>query len=168
MTETPRRGLVDTPCGQVHYRAQGESGPAIVLLHINQQSSLLYLELMELLAPSFRVLAMDYPFYGMSDHPDRDLEIGDYADCIAAMLDREGIASAFLLGEAVGSAIAACFAVTRPERTHGLVLLNCPLMPSKEFARSHIGAIRAHQRPTDATGFPALQTIAQLLERSPE
>ena len=42
---TVERGLVRTPFGHIHYRFQG-TGPAIVLFHINQQSSALYLELM--------------------------------------------------------------------------------------------------------------------------
>ena len=62
-----KRGLVRTHLGHIHYRESG-SGPAIVLLHINQQSSELMLELMAALSPRMRAIAIDYPSHGGSDH----------------------------------------------------------------------------------------------------
>ena len=61
------RGLVPTSQGYIHYRAAG-SGAPVVLLHMNQQSSAMYLELMAVLAPELRAIAIDYPSHGMSDH----------------------------------------------------------------------------------------------------
>ena len=61
------RGLVGTELGYIHYRAAGD-GPAIMLFHVNQQSSALLRELMEALAPNFRSIAIDYPSHGDSDH----------------------------------------------------------------------------------------------------
>lgn len=167
LTAPIRRGFVDTEFGQVHYRTAG-SGPAIVLFHINQQSSLLYLELIGELAATFTVFALDYPGYGMSDHPGETPGIAGYARCAAHLLDSAGHRTAYLLGEAVGSAIAVKFAVDHPDRTLGLVLLNCPLMPSKDYAAKHIAGIRAHQRPSDSSGFPLLRTIEEVLDNNPE
>lgn len=167
MSNQIRRGFVDTEFGQVHYRTAG-SGRAIILFHINQQSSLLYEELIGELAPNFTVFALDYPSYGMSDHVDETPGIAGYARCAAALLDQEGHQEAYVLGEAVGSAIATKFAIDYPGRTFGLVLLNCPLMPSKEYAATHIASIRAHQRPADSSGFPLLRTIEEVLDNNPE
>ncbi len=72
------RGLVRTHTGYIHYRAAG-SGPAILLAHINQQSSALYLELMQALAPELRVIAIDYPSHGHSDPIDWQPSINTYA-----------------------------------------------------------------------------------------
>lgn len=44
-----KRGLVRTRLGYIHYRALG-AGPAVMLFHINQQSSALMRELMQALA----------------------------------------------------------------------------------------------------------------------
>ncbi len=162
-----RRGFVETECGQVHYRTAG-TGPAIVLFHINQQSSLLYLELAWELAPNFTVFAMDYPSYGASDHVSETPGIAGYARCAADLLDQQGQSAAYVLGEAVGSAIATQFAVDYPERTLGLIMLNCPLMPSKEYAAAHIAGIRATQRPSDSSGFPLLRTVEEVLDNNPE
>jgi pimeloyl-ACP methyl ester carboxylesterase len=60
------RGLVRTDFGFIHYRAAG-AGRAVMLFHINQQSSALMLELMQALAPFRRAIAMDYPSHGHSD-----------------------------------------------------------------------------------------------------
>ena len=53
------RGLVHTSAGYLHYRAAGH-GPPVVLLHMNQQSSALLLELMTALAPHVRAIAIDF------------------------------------------------------------------------------------------------------------
>ena len=52
------RGLVRTGLGHIHYRAAGAGRP-LMLFHINQQSSALMVELIQALAPEFRVVAMD-------------------------------------------------------------------------------------------------------------
>ena len=82
------RGLVKTALGYLHYRAAGNTGnEAIFLQHINQQSSALYLELMAVLCPHLRVVAMDYPSHGDSDHVEQQPSIGDYARCVVAVAD---------------------------------------------------------------------------------
>lgn len=161
------RAFASTRFGQVHFRSQAGEIP-ILIFHINQQSSAVQLELMEALAPKFRSLAMDYPSYGMSDHAADSPGIGGYAECALAILDSLGISQAFVLGEAVGSAVAAAFARSFPSRTKGAILLNCPLMPSKDFAADYIMAVRTSARPTDPSGFPTLGQVDQLLATSAE
>ena len=77
------RGLVKTGLGYMHYRAAGMVGGEVIFLqHINQQSSALYLELMAELSRTLRVVAMDYPSHGDSDHVEQQPTIGDYARCV--------------------------------------------------------------------------------------
>lgn len=162
------RAFASTRFGQVHFRSRAGEIP-ILIFHINQQSSAVQLELMEALAPEFRSLAMDYPSYGMSDHVTECPGIGGYAECALAILDSLGISQAFVLGEAVGSAVAAAFAQSYPSRTKGAILLNCPLMPTKEFAKDYILAVRkSGGRPTDPSGFPMPGQIDPLLATNAE
>ena len=72
------RGLTRTRHGHIHWRAAGTGRP-VMLLHINQQSSALMLELIAALAPSVRAIAIDYPSHGMSDHVAVPPRIDDYA-----------------------------------------------------------------------------------------
>src|SRR5688572_2509668 len=95
------RGLVKTRLGYMHYRAAGAVGSeAIFLNHINQQSSALYLELMAVLAPALRVVAMDYPSHGHSDHVEQQPAIEDYARCVVEVADALNIKKFSVLGEA--------------------------------------------------------------------
>jgi pimeloyl-ACP methyl ester carboxylesterase len=80
---TIERGLVRTRLGHVHYRAAGIGDP-ILLLHINQQSSSLYVELLAELAPRFRAVALARFCMGW----EREAEIGKrvcaFRDAVAA------------------------------------------------------------------------------------
>lgn len=157
------RGLAETPYGYVHYRAAG-SGAPVVLLHINQQSSALYLELLRELAPRFRAIAIDYPGCGMSDHVAGELAIADYACAVGAVLDALGITRARLIGEAVGTYVATEFAVRFPERTAAALMLNYPFTPL-EHRNDRGGHVAPGVRPEDSTGFPLPRSIDFLLER---
>ena len=155
---TPERGLVRTHTGFVHYRATG-SGPAILLAHINQQSSALYLELLEALAPRMRAVAIDYPSHGSSDPIGWQPSIGTYARCALEVMDA--------LGEAVGASVATELAVGSPGRIERVVLVNCPFYPDRATAdRSH-APLKSGVRPADASGFPLTRTIDFLLEQDP-
>jgi pimeloyl-ACP methyl ester carboxylesterase len=128
--------------GRLHYREAGR-GPAIVLLHINRQSSELYVELMKALGGAFHVLAPDYPGYGLSEPFDAAPSLADYADSVSALLADRGIERAALIGEAVGAAVAVAFATRNPKATTGLVLINCPLMADRDAASAVVTAARA-------------------------
>jgi pimeloyl-ACP methyl ester carboxylesterase len=162
-----KRALVATSFGQIHCREAG-SGPAIVLLHINQQSSALYLEMIEALAPRMRAIAIDYPSHGGSDHVAEQPTIGDYARCVVEVIDALGAGRFVALGEAVGALVAAELAASYPERVERLVLVNCPfffdpLKPTDEL----LGPSRERLRPADESGFPVTRTLGFLLEQDP-
>ena len=109
MAAALKRALVATSFGQIHCREAG-SGPAIVLLHINQQSSALYLELIEALAPRMRAIAIDYPSHGGSDHVAEQPTIGDYARCVVEAVTALGVGRFVALGEAKIAQLAIRFA----------------------------------------------------------
>ena len=160
------RGLVKTSAGYIHYRAAG-CGKPIMLQHINQQSSALYLELMAVLATGMRCVAIDYPSHGMSDHRSRQPAIGDYADCVLTLMDALQIDKACVLGEAVGAAVSIALACAAPQRIEKAVLVNCPYYRDRAAAgRSH-APIKSGVRPSDASGFPLTRTIDFMLEHDP-
>ena len=163
MTDTDR-GLVRTRWGQIHYRTAGD-GPPIVLLHINQQSSDLYRELIAGLAPAFRVVAVDYPSHGASDHLRDQPTIADYADCVDAVMQALGHVRYAVLGEATGAGVAIELAGSRPDRVTRCVLVNCPEIG--QSVDEVIGAFSTDLRPADETGFPRIRSIDWLLEHDP-
>src|SRR5687768_13113546 len=119
------RGLIKTSAGYIHYRAAGR-GKAIVLSHISQRSSAMYLELMAVLATELRAIAIDFPSHGMSDHVSVQPTIADYAQCVREVMDAMGIDQAHVLGEALGAAVSIELAAATPARVNKVVLVNCP------------------------------------------
>lgn len=162
------RHLVPTRFGQIHCRDTGGEGrPAFVLTHINQQSSALYLELMEALAPAARAVAIDYPSHGMSDHIAFQPSIGDYAECVVAVMDGLGIRSAVAVGEATGAAVAIELGVSHAGRIDAVGLLNCPFYRDRKQAHDVHAPLKADLRPADASGFPMTRTLDFMREKDP-
>lgn len=158
------RGLIKTSAGYLHYRAAG-SGPPVILLHINQQSSATYIELIEALASTHRAIAIDYPSHGCSDHIFTQPSIYDYACWIVQVLDHMGISRAHVLGEATGAAVAIQLGVAFPDRVNNLILLNCPLYLDKQTAEKRHSPLKNSLRPSDETGFPMTRTLTFMLEQ---
>ena len=160
------RGLVKTGFGHIHYRAAG-SGPAVMLFHINQQSSALMVELMQALAPRHRVIAMDYPSHGHSDPTPGQPDFSDYVACAIAVMDALGVDQASVMGEAVGAGVAVHFANTHPARTSKVVLLNCPFSPERGRTHVHVRELRSGLRPEDESGFPLTRTLGFMRDVDP-
>ena len=145
MTEngTTRRGYVDTPGGQVHFREAGE-GPTLVLLHQSPLSSRMYERVYPLLAASnIRAIGVDTPGYGMSDIPAAPPSITEYAELIAAAIVELDPGPVCLAGHHTGAAIAAELTVRRPSVVRALVLSGPPL-----FDNARRAAWSRQSRPT--------------------
>ena len=163
MTLPIDRGLAKTFAGHIHWRACGR-GPAVVISHINQQSSALMVELLEALAPNFRAVAIDYPSHGHSDHIDWQPAIEDYARCVIEVMDALQIEKAFALGEAVGAAVSIALGSVWKQRIARVLAVNTPWF---EKGGSDIADI-AKVRPSDPSGFPAPRTLDFVLEHDPD
>lgn len=162
-----RRGLVRTRLGHIHYREAG-AGPAIVLLHINQQSSELFLEMMAALAPRMRAIAIDYPSHGGSDHVAAQPSLQDYARCVHEVLASLGVRETVALGEATGAAVCVELANAWPGFVRRVVLVNCPFLGDAAMRAALLDEMKHQLRPSDETGFPKLRTMEHLLEHDPD
>jgi pimeloyl-ACP methyl ester carboxylesterase len=160
------RGLARTFAGHVHWRACGD-GPAVMVSHINQQSSALMVELLQALGGDFRAVAIDYPSHGHSDHIDWQPAIEDYARCVIEVMDALGVERAVALGEAVGAATSIALGARWPQRIDKVVLINTPYFTDADNATQDIADI-AKARPSDPSGFPAPRTLSFMLENDPE
>jgi pimeloyl-ACP methyl ester carboxylesterase len=159
------RKLAETSFGQLHYRDVG-LGDVIVLLHVNQQSSTSYFEMMAELSPHMRVIAPDYPSHGGSDRIDFQPTINDYARAVLEILDTEDINNFALLGEATGAAVAAEISAMHPDRVRKIVLVNTPV--NKETPEAMLAPFKSDFRPADSSGFPATRTIDFMLTKDPK
>lgn len=162
-----RRHLIDTQFGQIHCRTMG-SGPAVVMVHINNQSSAGFLELMANLAPNATAVAMDYPSHGMSDHISYTPSIADYATCVTEVMQGLGIPRYSVLGEATGAVVAVEMGVNNLDRVNGIIMLNCPIYKDTKQAHEVHSQVKSQTlRPVDSSGFPLTRTLEYVLANDP-
>jgi pimeloyl-ACP methyl ester carboxylesterase len=129
-----RRAFADTPEGQIHYRTAGE-GPPVLLLHQTPRSSDEYRDVIPLLAPEFRVVAMDTIGYGDSYRPARECGIEDYARGAVDLLDALGIGRTAVVGHHTGAVIGVELAAAHPTRVARLVLSASPYVDAEDRER---------------------------------
>jgi len=104
------------------FREQG-NGAALMLLHGISSGAAAWHKQMTL--PGCRVLAWEMPGYG--DSPMLTVEkanAGDYAQALAALLDRLDVERVTLVGHSLGALIAAAFAARFPKRVARLALVD--------------------------------------------
>jgi pimeloyl-ACP methyl ester carboxylesterase len=110
-----KRGYVDAPWGQIHYRQAG-SGPAVLLYPNRPRSSVIYSRLAGLLAAHCRVLIIDPPGFGGSDPLTPPFEVPDLTRAVITLLDELGVDTVRMSGHHTGATICVDLAATHPER----------------------------------------------------
>jgi pimeloyl-ACP methyl ester carboxylesterase len=124
------RGITVGAGRRVHVIEAGE-GPPIVLLHGTSTSSLLFLPLLERLE-GVRAIAVDRPGFGLSDPAGvaRERFRTGAVEFLDQVLDELELDTAALAGNSMGGTWALWYALARPDRLRGLVLLGAaPLLP---------------------------------------
>jgi 2-hydroxy-6-oxonona-2,4-dienedioate hydrolase len=100
----------------------GTGDETLVLMHGTGGHLEAYARNIVALAQHYRVVAYDYPGHGYTTHAGTDLELADYVDHLAALLDVLGVDRAHLSGESLGGWVAMKFAAAHPHRVDKLVL----------------------------------------------
>ena len=111
---------------RIHYQEAGRTdAPAIILIHGFTASTLVWSEVLLPIAESgFRVIAPDLAGFGFSGKPrDGEYTIEWQARLVVGLMDSLGIASATLVGNSYGGAVAAICALDYPQRVERLVLV---------------------------------------------
>ena len=112
---------------RIHYARLGK-GPLVVMIHGFPDCWLTWRAQMEALAKNHEVVAIDQRGYNLSDRPkgaekyDISLLVAD----VAAVIRERGRERAVIVGHDWGGMVAWAFAMTRPEMTEKLVILNLP------------------------------------------
>lgn len=111
------------------------SGPVFVLLHGIGMSHRYFRRLQVLLARHGDTHAIDLPGFGSTPTPDGQLSIADYADHIAATLEKMGTGPAVVVGHSMGAQFATELAVRHPASVSRLVLLGPVVDPARRTVR---------------------------------
>jgi pimeloyl-ACP methyl ester carboxylesterase len=136
-----RRGYLDLPSGQVHFRTADAAAelPVLILLHQSPLSARNYDRALPLLAAACRPFALDTPGYGGSDPTPREWAVEDYVAWAIAAADALGAGRFHLFGRATGALFAAATALRHPARLRSLVLHGVPVYSDAERAERLAG-----------------------------
>jgi haloalkane dehalogenase len=113
-----RRGSV------IHYLDEGEGVP-VLLLHGNPTWSFLYRNIIRQLQGTCRLIAPDYPGFGLSGHPSGYSYMPqEHGEWVNALIDHLSLSRFIMVVQDWGGPIGLSIAVSRPDDIAGLVICN--------------------------------------------
>lgn len=134
----------------IAYQRMG-SGPSVLFLHNGGSSHRIWLPIMESLADSYDVAAIDLLGYGESSKPGHSYDMDTYVDMVRTVLDTLGMERVILVGNCMGSAISIHTAEALSDRVRGLVLVN-PLT-ERTFSKGWLaGVLKLRQAAPSVVG----------------
>jgi epoxide hydrolase 4 len=125
--ELGEEGHADANGVKIHYITAG-NGPLVVLLHGFPDYWYTWRDQMPELAKHFQVVAVDLRGYNKSDQPQgvENYTMDKLVEDVHAVLKHFQRDKAVIVGHDWGGAIAWAFAMTHPDKTDRLILLNLP------------------------------------------
>ena len=137
------------------------TGPARLFLHYFGGSSRTWEPVIDLLAGSFRCLALDLRGWGDSDAPPAGYHVADMADDVAGLVSTLGLDRYTLMGHSMGGKVAQAFAARHPVGLEALLLI-APSPLSPEPMRDEA---RAKMRAAWGDGGEARETLTRIAKR---
>jgi pimeloyl-ACP methyl ester carboxylesterase len=142
-----RKGYVDTPHGQIHFRQRKKvDGVPLVLFHQTASSGMMFEQMMTLLSDSFHTIAPDSPGFGASFSPPSLFTVHYLSSTLHAALTNLGVESCYLFGHHTGSAIAVQMAYDHPDFIKKMVLSGAPLL-----SEAQVNGLKASLKPFELT-----------------
>ncbi len=122
------RHYADNDGVKIHYATAGDSGPLVVMIHGFPDFWYSWNEQIKALQSTHRVAAMDLRGYNRSDKPKGldNYAIPKLVSDVAAVIRDMGEKKAVIVGHDWGGMVAWQFAMTKPEMTDRLAVLNLP------------------------------------------
>jgi pimeloyl-ACP methyl ester carboxylesterase len=120
-------GYADSDSVKIHYVTTGK-GPLLVLIHGFPDFWYSWRDQMPALSKHFRVVAIDQRGYNKSDQPKKveDYAVEKLVGDVDAVLKHFKADKAVIVGHDWGGFVAWAFAMTHPDKTDRLIILNCP------------------------------------------
>jgi pimeloyl-ACP methyl ester carboxylesterase len=116
------------------------------------------------LAATHRVVAVDLPGFGASDHPRTPMSIDDHAELLAAFSERLALGLPVVVGHSMGGMITTALAARHPQSVSGLVLVSGGALRVSSMRLAMISALfGAFRGAGHATGAPRLLVRSRTL-----
>jgi 3-oxoadipate enol-lactonase len=146
----------------IAYEVRGPAdGPAVVLLHNIFCDRRVFDQVAPAL-PGLRTVAIDFRGHGQSTLGATDYTVVDLVADVIAVLDREGIAQAVVVGLSLGATVALELALAHPARVERLVLMGADGDPDGGLAAFRNGLFCRMVMLLGMRGF-VLSTVAKTL-----
>lgn len=146
----------DSSVGRVHYIDEGEGMP-VLFLHGNPTWSFLYRGIVVRLRKDLRCIALDYPGFGLSEHPEGyGYTPREHSDVVRELVRHLDLGDLTIMGHDWGGPIGMKVALDEVDRLHALVMGNTWYWPTdaphvKAFA--HVMGSAAMQRLVTERNF---------------
>jgi 3-oxoadipate enol-lactonase len=98
-------------------------------------------QLIDALAPHYRVLAFDNRGAGRTDKPDEPYAVGQMAEDTAGLMQALGVESAHVVGMSLGGRIALDLALEQPQRVRSLILVSTSARVERRWAIGLLGLV---------------------------
>ena len=119
---TPQSGYAPVNGLQMYYEIHGSGGTPLVLLHGSYGAIGLWGPILETLAQTRQVIAVESQGHGHTADIDRPITYEQMADDTAALIEHLGLAQADVFGYSMGGYTALRFAIQHPELLRKLVV----------------------------------------------
>ena len=117
-------GIADMNGTRIYYEIAG-SGTAVVFIHGFTLDTRMWDYQFESIAPEFKAIRYDMRGFGKSALPTQ--QPYSQVEDLKELLERLNVSEAYLIGQSRGGAVALDFALTYPQMTKGLVLIDTVL-----------------------------------------
>ena len=116
--------FADQDGNPVHYIDTGGGPEAVVFIHGSACNLGFWRHQIPALAARYRVIAIDLPGHGQSGAPQVEYSMEYFAEGVAAVLTKAGVARAVLVGHSMGLPVARTFIRLHPDKAAGLVSID--------------------------------------------
>jgi pimeloyl-ACP methyl ester carboxylesterase len=125
--ERVKHGYADSNGVKIHYATVG-TGPLVVMIHGFPDFWYTWRRQMDALSDTYQCVAIDQRGYNLSDKPKgvENYRVGLLVADVAAVIKALGRDKAIIVGHDWGGMVAWTFAMTNPQMTDKLVILNLP------------------------------------------
>ena len=150
------------------YRETGaEDAPVALFLHGNPTSSHIWRNILPLVAPVAHCIAPDNIGFGQSDKPDIAYRFFDLVRYLDAFIEERGIASAYLVAQDWGTALALHLAARRPDLVRGLAFMEFirPMPTWQDFHQAEVARETFRKFRTPGEGEAMILEANAFIER---
>ena len=146
------------------YVEQAGEGREVVLLHGWGCTTEHFRPIINALQDNWHLTVLDFPGHGQSSRPPVPWDVGDYARCVAEVMEQLGIEKCSLIAHSFGGRVSLHLAANRPESIEKMVLTGCAGLkkPQTEAQKKRSEAFRKKKQLLQkAQGLPLLGKWAE-------